>query len=972
MVSVTTPYPGASPIDVETNVTGPLEDELREIADIEKITSMSMEHLSIIMLVIDIDAKDPEKVKNEIRAALDRAENLPQTAQNPTVYEIRSSNVPVMEISLTGDVAELELRRHARNLETRLQTIDGLGAIDKIGYRKREIQINADLEKMKEHHVSFAELNRAIRARNIRLSGGTLESYITDKKIVTAAEYQEPLDVQNVIIRSTFTGNKLRVKDVADVEDGFEEPRIKSQAFGENSIALVLRSQDNADTITLSDHIRARLAEYSRTLPPGVKARVMYDFSSYTRELIQMVLINGLLGFILVLIVMFIFLDRRSAFWTAMGIPISLAGTFVLFQPLGLTLNIITLISVILVLGILVDDAIVVAENIHRLKQTGLGNREATLEGVRQVIRPITAAVATTALAFAPMMFMGGMMGKFVFTIPAVVLALLGFSLLESLFILPAHLERAPLVRQTALAKTGLERLKQFYGCTLRFCLKHRWKSIAAILSFSLTILIASPYLVNFTLIHQKNFDIFNVIIETPTGTSLNDTSKAVARVEELLNRRIPEEALQSFTTRIGHHTTDPYGTSAGEYSNWALVTVYLLPASQRSVITEDLFDALNQDFEKLKGFQRLDIEYMSDGPPVGKPITLIIKGEEDEVRAALEKASLEFLESQAGVRNVQSNNVRGKDELRLILDYDRLAKAGLTAYDVSATVRSAFDGEVVTSLRKNNEEIDFRVRLKDRRTFRARDVLQLTIPNGRGALIPLRSFAHFEESTSAAVIHHASGLRSVTVTADVDSRITTPGEENRKLMAHIQPLTARYPGLSVEAGGEEQETVKSLYNFMLAFLLALVSIYFLLVLLFDSYWQPVLILTAVPSAIVGVIITFMIHSTPLDFMALIGVLGLLGVVVNATIVMVSHMNDLTGNDPSVDNLLQAALNRFRPVLLTTISTVVGLLPTAYGLGGESPFFGTMVLAMTWGLLYATAISLILTPLLFSFRLKLK
>jgi len=968
IMKISTLYPGASSEDVEINVTDVIEDELMEVEDIDEIKSLSMENISMIFVYMNPNATDSRKVVSDIRDAVDRVTDLPkQVTEKPKVEEIRSTNLPVLEIALTGDVSEHDLRKYAKDLEVDLKEATGVGIIEKVGYRKREIHVQADMDLLSEKYVSLSEIMNSIRSRNVRATGGTLESYVSEKKVVTFSEYEKPLDVKDVIIRSTFSGQRVRISDVASVADSFKDEDVLSHANGEPGISLLVRSQANADIITLADDIKERVERFRQGLPSTVKVHVLFDNSIYTRSLLHMVTVNGLMGFVLVILVMFLFLDWKTAFWTAFGLPLAICGAIILFDPFGITIDVITLSAMILVLGILVDDAIVVAENIYRLKESGMNPIEATIQGVRSIFWPVTAAVLTTMIAFLPMLYMKGLTGKFIVGIPIVVILMLGFSLIESTCFLPNHLAKIIPPKEPPKRTKWIQPVMEFYRKKVEWSLKNRAKVLSVFVGLFFLIILASQFWLKFVLFPQENPDVFNVIIEAPQGTSLSKTEQKIREIEKIVDEIVPDEMMQSYITRVGHHDTDVYGGSAGQYTNWALITVYLLPAEDRDEASEPVIENIRKRLRTLSGFVRLTVEPMDDGPPVGKPVTVIYTSDNDDLRGQFESETVAYLRSIDGVYGIESTNIPGKDELRLLLNYDEMAKLGITAVDVSRTVRAAFDGEVVTSIRQEGEEIDYRVRLKDPKKYRAEGVLDLLIMNNSGKLISLKHFANFKETRGPAVLHHYNGDRSVTVTAELDPKKITSGEVNAAIQGKFEPMALKHAGLKMELGGEEKKTKESFQSFYYALGVALVAIYFLLVMVFDSFGQPILIMTAIPFALIGVFLTFMIHGLPLGFIAMIGILGLVGVVVNDNIVMISHLNEMCADHgKSLASIAKGSLNRFRPVVLTTLSTVAGLIPTAYGIGGDLPFIRPMVLALAWGLLFATVITLIFTPVLYS------
>lgn len=974
IMKITTEYYGASSEDVEINVTEPIEDELMDVEDVEEIKSLSMEGLSMIFVYIDPDASDPGKIKGDIRDAVDRVTDLPDAVdKKPEVEEIRSTNMPVLEIGLYGNVPELELRQYAKALETDLKTVPGVGVIEKIGYRKREIHIEADQAKLAETYVSLGEVMNAIKDRNVRTSGGTLESYLTEKKIVTFAEYADPMEVKDVIIRSAFEGYRVRISDVAEVMEGFDKNDIIARSNGEHCIAISVRRQENADIIKISDQVKERLRSFQENLPANVTAKLMYDNSVYTTSMLSMVRSNGIMGFILVLVVMFAFLDWKSAFWTAAGIPIAMCGAFIFFEPFGITINVITLSAMILVLGMLVDDAIVISENTFRMKEDGMPAIDGTIAGVKGVFWPVVAASLTTVFAFMPMLFMKGITGKFIIGIPIVVVLMLGFSLIESTCFLPCHLAHAMPPKTPPKRTRWIPHAIAFYQRRVEWCLEHRKKVIGSFFLLFVVVMAIGGLWLKFILFPQTDSDIFNIIIEAPKGTTKAETDGMVAEVEKIIADMVPQEIMQSFVSRIGHHDADAYGGTAGQYDNWGLVTVYLKPADDREMESEPLIAGIQKRLDALDGYDRLQVEALDDGPPTGKPITVVFTSSDDGLRNKFEKETLAFLSGIDGVYGIETNNIEGKDELQLKLNYEDMARVGITALDVARTVRAAFEGEVVTSIRRQGEEIDFRVQLKDPENFQAEGVLEIFIANNMGKLVPLKHFAHFEETVGPAVIHHYDGKRSVTVTAEVDTKKTTSLEVNQKLRDKFSPEVAKHPGARLEFGGEEKKTEESMQSFYAALVVALIAIYFLLVILFDSYFQPLLIMVAIPFALVGVVITFIVHGLPLGFIAMIGILGLVGVVVNDSIVMVSCLNEVCQEKgKTMQSVIEAATKRFRPVILTSLTTVAGLLPTAYGVGGDMPVIRPMVLVMAWGLIFATLVTLIFVPALYSVQQRIK
>jgi multidrug efflux pump subunit AcrB len=585
------------------------------------------------------------------------------------------------------------------------------------------------------------------------------------------------------------------------------------------------------------------------------------------------------------------------------------------------------------------------------------------------MIGPVTASVLTTIIGFGTILFLGGVFGKFLYSIPVVVFLILSFSLIDAIFFVPAHVKNINPPKSIPRRIRWLEPLKNFYEKGLVNALKHRIVFISGYIVLFIAILIISILTMKFVLLDVKDFDYFNIIIEAPQGTPLSNTSEMVKDIEKIVEETVPVEILKAYTTQIGHHDTEFLTAGGGKYSNWALMMVSLISSKDRKIKCEEVMDNLKKNFRE-KGlyekYKRIGIEFFG-GLSAGKAIDISFITNEDKLRNKLEKEALSYLKTIEGVNEIDSSNVIGKDEVSLKLDYGELAKVGLTALDVAQTVRTAFDGTIVTSIRKQGEDIEYRVRIKDPEKFRTENILNLPITNQKGQMVNLYHLAELNENPGTAVIKHESGKRVVTITANVDKKKITSAEINNLLLKKFETIVTQTPGLRMKFSGEQEETMTSMIGFLMAIIIAIIAVYFILVIVFDSYFQPVLIMSVVPFAIIGVMLTLLAHGMPISMLALIGIIGLVGVVVNDTIVMISHLNKkIKKEGRKFEVIAEGAKERFRPVILTTLTTFAGLLPTAYGMGGDIPTMRPMVLVMAWGLVFATFITLGFTPLLYS------
>lgn len=966
-VLITTRYPGASSEDVELNVTNELEEELKEVVGIDWMTSYSMENISVIHLMVDSDESDIDGVVDDIREAVARATDLPaEVTEAPMVEELSTNIFPVIEIGISGEVDYKTLRDYADRLERKLENLGGVSNVQKFSYRDREVHVEVDPDAIARLQVPLGALVEAIRRRNVRSTGGSFESYTSERNVVTLAQFDSPEQVGDVIVRSSFDGPLVRVRDVAKVVDTYEEAKVTSRMNGRFAISFLVFKKENADVIRTVDAVRAMVDHERQFMPPGVDVSYSDDFSRYVRSRLHVVLSNGAIGLGLVLVLLGIFLSVRSAIWVAMGIPVTLLGTIFMLPFFGQSLDVIGMAAMIMIVGIVVDDAIIIAENIHSKREQGLAPVDAAVEGLSEVFQPVLTTVLTTFAAFAPMFFMSGMLGKFVLIIPLVISLGLFVSLAEALLALPAHLI-AGMRRRERRGKTKPQRawfdgVRRFYGASMRYVLKARYGVVVMSLALLVGGLWYMTHRMNFILFPTNVADTFFIRVELPRGSSLEATSDRMRDIEALVEG-LPEGEVDSYVTRIGNQGQ----FVLGENENWAILAVYLTPYSTRERTATQIVAGLRAKTNELDGFDRILYYIDAGGPPMGRPVTIRIVGTDDAVRSELADSVVAFLGGIDGVSDVDRNDKEGKEQVSIEIDYDKLARVGLTVADVARTVRIAYDGEVVTSVRYGDEDVEFRVIMEEAARKDPAFLEKLLIPNDRGRLIPLSEVSRLRTEAGSSTFFHYGGERAVLVTADVDKDVVTPLAATTAVEKHFD-LERDFDGMRFVVGGESEQTQESMASLYSAFTSALFAIYLLLVLLFNSLVQPLMVMSAIPLGIIGVIIAFALHGEPLGFTAMMGLIGLSGVVVNDSLVLVNHINTLRRKDPGaplIDVVSQASADRLRAIVLTTLTTVAGLLPLAYGIGGSDPFIAPMALAMGFGLLFASPITLALVPSLY-------
>ena len=962
---VTTRYPGASPEDVELNVTNKIEEQLKEVSGIDRMTSYSMENISVLDIMVDPNSTDTDEVIREIREAVARVTDFPvEVDESPLVTEITTTTIPVVEVGLIGDLPYDELRSYAKLFKKKLENVSGVASIDEFGLRDREVKVEVDHDAIDRYQIPLRMIIQAIASRNIRSTGGSFESYTSEKNVVTLAQFDSPFEVGDVIVRSSFDGPAIRVKDLAIIKDDFEEEKVFSRMNGKAAISFLVFKKETADAIRTIDGIRAMVAEEKEFMPAGIEVSYSDDFSRYIRNRMKVVASNGVIGLVLVIVLLGLFLNVGSAFWVALGIPVTLLGTIALLPAFDQYLDVIGLAGLIMVVGIVVDDAIIIAENIFKKREEGLPPLEAATKGIAEVYKPVVTTILTTFAAFAPMFFMSGMMGKFVFVIPLVITLALFVSLIEGTVALPAHLISGlgGRTKTTKGKRQWFMPVRNAYRWFIKYILRVRYLVVATSFAMLFGGIWYAVNKMDFVLFPSSVADEFFIRVELPIGASLKATSDKVREVEALLDQ-LPEGEVDSYVTRVG--TQGEF--IMGENENWAVIEVYLSPYSTRNRIADEIVSSLREKTDRFEGYENLLYYVDAGGPPVGRPITLRIVGTDDDQRSEFADSVVALLGTIDGVKDVDRNDKRGKDQVELDIDFAQLSRLGLTVADIARTVRIAYDGELVTSVRYGDEDVAFRVTMNEAARSDAAYLSNLLIPNNRDRLIPLKSVASLRTSPGSSAFYHFDGDRAVMITADVEQGVITPIETTERVKAHFN-LATDWRGLQLVVGGEAEETADSMRSLISAFITALVAIYFLLVLLFNSTVQPLLVMSAIPLGIVGVVIAFALHGQPLGFMAMMGLIGLSGVVVNDSLVLVSHTNRLKAeraDDSLIDIIADGAADRLRAVTLTTLTTVAGLLPLAYGLGGADPFIAPMALAMGFGLMFSSPITLALVPSLY-------
>jgi len=961
-MNISTNYPGASPEDVEINVTNKIEKELKSVTGIKNFTSISMENTSFIRVVIDPDVRDQQKVQRDVREAVNRVIDLPEEVVDaPLIEEVNTSLTPILEVGITGRGSYKRMRNYAREFEKKLRALPEVSRLSRYGYQAREIHIEVSPQKISDYQISLGEIINAIQRRNIRSTAGTFESFTTEHNVVTLAEFRNPMDVRDVIVRATYDGPTVKIKDLAIVKDDFEKASVLSRINGERAISFMVMKKESADVIDTADAVKKLVAESSKNIPEGLKLSVATDYSHYVKNQFKVVLTNAFLGLTMVLILLTVFLNGRAAFWIAIGIPVALLGTVFLMPKFDSYLNSLTLGAMIMVIGIIVDDAIIIGENIFKHRQMGKSAVDAAVDGVTEVFWPVVTTIMTTFCAFAPMFFIPGIFGKFIKSMPLIITLALCISMFEMIIALPAHLLPSLKRKHISYERNWFKVWQIRFAKLLRKCLPFRRQIVLGFcFVFAMLIWVAVTHM-KFVLLPSKMAQEIYIITELPNGIPLSVTADKIKDIEAIVES-LPENEVASYVTKIGEEWLDEI-----KMENHANITISLTPYGKRKRTPQQIVDELRTKTDEVGDYVNLFYFIETGGPPVGKAINLYIVGPDDTKRKELTDAVFALLNQTDGVKDIERKDKLGKKQIDLQPDYERLARLGLSVADIARNARIAVDGEIVTSVRYNNEDVDFRV-INDRESRFRKDYLSnMLIPNKDNRLIKLSNVVNFTETPGYALFQHYDGERAVAIYADVDKDIIAPMNVMKKINEAFN-LDRDWPGMRIIKSGEIYETEQSLTALMRAFCIAVIAIYFLLIMLFKSFRQPLVVIFAIPFGVMGVILAFALHGEPLSFLGMLGTIALAGVVVNDSLVLVNHINHLVKQNPNSDifNLvIDGTTDRLRAIVMTTLTTVAGLLPLAYGWGGADPFVAPMALALGFGLFFATPLILIIIPSLY-------
>jgi len=952
-LTISTSYPNASPQDVEKNITNVIEAAIKSISGIEKITSTSREGVSSISVNISPDVIDISAVKAEITETVNGIRSLPgDIADNPLVIDRKFTERPVLTIVIDGKSVDMDVaERIANDLEKNLTLIDGVSSVDISGDSTREIQIQIDPDKLLQYQLSFDQVSSAIARQNVRSTIGNNNQGEDKKSIVILSEYTNTQSIENVIVKSSYDAPLVYLKDIAIVSEGAVGSQSITRINGTTGYILKVRKSENADIIHTVEQVREKVYELEQYYPSELNLIIADDQSTGVANRLKIVTNNAILGLIFIMIVLGCFLSLKTAFWVAISIPVALLGTVAFLGFAGETINLISLTAMILVLGIVVDDSIIIAESIHHFKAQGGNVYENVVAGFKRVILPVFTTILTTVLAMSTMFMMSGTLGKFIYILPITVICALVLSVLEVSFALPAHLAGQKNEKQ----KTWFKPVERWFEKQLKKLLKWRY----SVVTFFIALLIYSSFFavnnMSFITFPSDGTNSISMRIEMAAGTSASTTEQAVIQVENIIIEQTGG-ILDFFTSSIGSRET-----------NKATISIALIPSSDRDVSAAEILKILQATVINVEGIEVVKSRANREGPNAGSDIEINLIGSNDAQREAAITQLKEILMSMPGVGDIDTGEDPGNSRIEVVLDYEAMARLGVDYQQVYSHLRTIYSGKNVTDVQFDNTNLNVKMYLGDN-NYSENYIPSTQVRSGQGMMIPMSEFSTIIEIPGEPDYHHLNGERVITISAAVDDSITTAQVVMRKALQTLD-VGSNYPGVRIVEGGNARQATQTLDDFYFALGFAVFGIFMIVSLLFNSYSQPLLVLASVPFSMIGVLWAFVLHGEPFSFFVAIGVLALVGVIVNDSLVMISHLNYLKSKQDKVSTsinwIAEGSKDRLRAVVLTTLTTLAGVLPLAYGIGGTDAFLQPMVLALGYGLLFGTLITLVLLPCLY-------
>ncbi|MCK4340743.1 MAG: efflux RND transporter permease subunit [Phycisphaerae bacterium] len=1035
-VLISTVYPGATPEEVEKGIAIRIEEEIKDIEFIDKLETRISEGLSVILVSLTNDVTDVAQKVNEFKSAIDAIprDEFPEEAEETRVVEFEP-RLPVISVAIYGDVDEATLKAAGRRLRDDLLLLPDITDVALDGIRKDELTVEVEPEKLIEYHLSLAAITDAIRRTNLDLPGGQLKTVEQNVALRTLGETDEVERIADTILISGTTagaqaatisrpgmglsagdstaGRIVRVRDVGRVIDGFEDSDMRGRFNGQRGVNLTIYKTGDQDAIEIATRVKTfvaakrgepppsdwvtklglkpevqRIYQQSRNdpYPAGLTLALHSDLSRYIIDRLKLLQRNGAWGLSLVFLSLLLTLNWRVAFWVMMGLVLSICGGVLLMTLLGATLNLISMFGLIVVLGLIVDDAIVVGENIYARVERGEPPRLAAVRGAEEVTWPVLVAVATTIGAFFPLLFIEGRIGDFMGVLPIVVMSALLISLIEALMILPSHMadtlkpvrrdlsSAPPRNRLARLIRPIRQKQHQFFGAVvavqyerfLRKATRYRYVTLAsAVAALLISLGLVRGGHVEFVFMTKMDSETVLVNLEMPVGTPADQTENTLRVIENaILDRERFPEVNSSYALVGTQLQADEGGTIATSRSHLGQIIIELSPVDQRTRNSDEITAAMRQNTSNIAGVNSLKYQTMQGGP-AGAEIEIEVTSERIADILSAINVLKEKLATKPGVHDIDDDYEAGRRELQLTL-LESARPLGLTTQSLATEVRGAFYGLEARTLQRDREDVDIRVRFPEDRRNNIYELEAMRIATPRGGMVPLSEVARIDDAEGTASIRRIDQRRALVVRADVDQSQNNAERIIAEMAPAVSDLERNHSGLRIAFAGNKRETNKSLVSLRRDFMIAILIIFVMLAGLFKSYVHPLVVLAAVPFGVTGAIVGHYLMGYSMTILSMIGLVALTGIVVNDALILVDFIKkELAAGLPTIEAVISAGRRRLRPIILTSLTTILGLAPLMLEQSFQARFLIPMAISISFGLIFATVLTLVVVPALY-------
>jgi len=991
-ITINVTYPGASPQEVEEGIVLKIEDNLKGLEGVDRVTSNSRENSGVINVEIE-KGRDIDFMLLEVKNAVDRVPSFP-SGMEPLVVSKLETVRQTISFAISGENMTLGALKHiGRQVENDIRAMEGISQINVTGYPDEEIEIAVNENRLLAYNVSFDDVAQAVANANILVTGGNIKTNAEEFLIRANNRSYYGKELSNLIVRANASGQTVRLKDVADIRDRFSETPNATYFNGNLAVNISITSTNTEDLITSSEKVKEYIEEYNQK-HNNVQLSIVSDQSVTLTQRTQLLTENAIMGMILVLIFLSLFLNTRLAFWVAFGLPVAFLGMFVFAGFFDVTINVLSLFGMIIVIGILVDDGIVIAENIYQNYEKGKPPIQAAVDGVMEVMPPIISAIITTILAFSIFLFLDSRIGEFFGEVSVIVILTLVVSLVEALIILPAHLAHSKALQPLdKKPKTGIAGLfaklrvinewgdsfmnwmrDRFYGPLLRFSLKYK------ILMFSVFVMLLflsfgsiGGGIIRTSFFPRVASDRVSVDLLMPNGTHERVTDSIISLIEEKA-MIVDKELTEKYLKGTGKQLFENMIRKVGPGSSTASLDINLLPGEERpDAIRADLItNRLQELVGPVVGVESLI--YGSGGNFGGSPISVSLLGNNIGELKAAKKELKAVLENNALLKDVADNDPAGIKEIRLELK-ENAYLMGLDLRSVMSQVRAGFFGSQAQRFQRGQDEIRVWVRYDraDRSSINDLDDMRISTPNG--SKVPLKEIATYVIERGDVAINHLEGQREIQVSADIkDDKTTSATDIMNEIRTVIMPeIHSKYPTVTASYEGQNRETDKLFGSLKFVGLSVLMLIYITIAFTFRSFSQPLMLIVLVPFSITAVSWGHWIHDFPINVLSMLGIIALIGIMVNDGLVLIGKFNgNLRDGMKFDDAIYEAGRSRFRAIFLTSITTIAGLAPLLLEKSRQAQFLKPMAISIAYGIGYATLLTLLMLPLLLAFSNRIK